>query len=384
MPSSSHAQPGQAMEITVERSDLLKELSVTQGIVERKTVIPILASFLFEAHDRNVAITATDLDSSLRTSCPAQVKKPGSCTLPARKLYDYVRLLGDGELSIKVLENHWVQIRSGRSNTKMVGMAFENFPALPPFPGEATVHLPAQLLRTMISKTIFAISQEETRYTLNGALWAVRPDGMTMVSTDGHRMAHIETTNLTLPVAAETRVLVPRKAMLAISSLLNSPEVETVEFARDDSTLFFRIGSRLLTSRQLTGQFPNYQAVLPCALDKTVLVRSGDFTRAIQRVSTFADERSNAVRLRLESDHMKVYSSSSESGESEDIVETIYRDEPLQIGFNSRYLLDFLKVAGPGDVQFHFAAGDQAGEFRPDEPADTQCRYRYIAMPLRV
>jgi DNA polymerase-3 subunit beta len=383
MPSTDK-RPEAAMEITLDRSDLLKELSVTQGVVERKATIPILASFLFEAGDGKLAITATDLDSSLHTSCPAQVKKTGSCTVPARKLHDYVRLLQDGEVTIKLLENHWVQIRSGRSNTKMVGMACDKFPVLPSFPVDSTLSLPAQLLRTMISKTIFSISQEESRYTLNGALLVIRPDGMTMVATDGHRMSHIETTNFKAPVTVETKVLIPKKALAEIHSLLSSPDLDTLEFAMDDSTLFFRIGSRLLTSRQLTGQFPNYQAVLPRTLDKTVALRSDEFARAIQRVSTFSDIHSNSVRLKMENDHVKLFTSSSESGESEDSVETSYRGEPLQIGFNSRYLLDFLKVAGPGDVHFHFKATELAGEFRPDEPADSECRYRYIVMPLRV
>src|ERR1700761_9184647 len=158
------------MEMTVSKVELLRELTATQGVVERKTTIPILSNFLFEAGGDKLSITATDLDLSLRTSCPAKVKKEGSCTIPARKLYDYVKLLGDGEISIKLLENHWVQIRSGRSNTKMVGMARANFPALPAFPAESAISLPAQVLRQLIGKTIFSISSEESRYTLNGAL----------------------------------------------------------------------------------------------------------------------------------------------------------------------------------------------------------------------
>src|SRR3954462_3200135 len=149
---------GTMMEITVSKQDLLKELTATQGVVERKTTIPILSNFLFEAGGDKLSITATDLDLSLRTSCPAKVKKEGSCTIPARKLYDYVKLLPDGEISIKQLENHWVQIRSGRSNTKMVGMARANFPALPGFPHTSALNLPSAILKALIAKTIFAIS----------------------------------------------------------------------------------------------------------------------------------------------------------------------------------------------------------------------------------
>src|SRR4051812_16752204 len=168
--SSTATAQGTAMEITVSKFDLLRELTATQGVVERKTTIPILSNFLFEAAEGKLSITATDLDLSLKTSCAAKVKKEGSCTIPARKLYDYVKLLPDGEISIKLMENHWVQIRAGRSNTKMVGMARANFPAVPHFPHTSALNLPSAILKALIAKTIFAISNEESRYTLNGAL----------------------------------------------------------------------------------------------------------------------------------------------------------------------------------------------------------------------
>src|SRR5690349_7861366 len=220
------------MEITVSKFELLRELTATQGVVERKTTIPILSNYLFEAAGDRLSITATDLDLSLRTSCAAKVKKDGSCTIPARKLHDYVKLLGDGDISIKLLENHWVQIRSGRSNTKMVGMARANFPALPLFPAESALQLPAQTVRTLISRTIFAISNEESRYTLNGALLVLKPESLTMVATDGHRLAYVEHNGTKLPVNGEMRVLVPKKAMSELSALLNSSDPQTVEFAK--------------------------------------------------------------------------------------------------------------------------------------------------------
>src|SRR6266705_5054308 len=163
--TTAAAAPTGNLEITVSRAELLRELTAAQSVVERKTTIPILSNFLFEAADDKLVITATDLDQSIRTSCAARVKKPGACTIPARKLFDYVKLLPDGDISIKLMENHWVQIRAGRSNTKMVGMARANFPAVPTFPDNLAMQLPAQVLRTLIGKTIFAISSEESRYT---------------------------------------------------------------------------------------------------------------------------------------------------------------------------------------------------------------------------
>jgi DNA polymerase III subunit beta len=384
MPSATGIEVGTTMEISVSKNDLLKELTATQGVVERKTTIPILSNFLFEAGGDKLSITATDLDLSLRTSCPAKVKKEGSCTIPARKLYEYVKLLGDGDISIKLLENHWVQIRSGRSNTKMVGMARANFPALPLFPAESALQLPAQVLRQLIAKTIFSISNEESRYTLNGALMVLKPESITMVATDGHRLAHIEHNTTKLPVSGELKVLVPKKAMAELSTLLNSSDAPTVEFAKDESTLFFRIGGRLLTSRQLTGQFPNYEAVLPRDNNKSVTVHCDELSSAIQRVAQFADERSNAIRMRVEKNELKVSSSNTETGESEDSIETAYTGDPMVIGFNSQYLLEFLKVVGAGDVRFEFKDAQTAGQLRPDEAADSEYRYRYIVMPMRI
>jgi len=371
------------MEITVSKFELLRELTATQGVVERKTTIPILSNYLFEAAGDKLSLTATDLDLSLRTSCLVKVKKEGACTIPARKLHDYVKLLPDAEITIKLLENHWVSIRCGRSNTKMVGMARSNFPSLPAFPTAGVVKIPAQVLRGMIAKTGFAIASEESRYTLNGALMVLKTESITMVATDGHRLSHIERSGEKFEgVSGEMKTLVPKKAMDELKSLLDSTDVETIEFAKDESTLFFRIGPRLLTSRQLTGQFPNYEAVLPKDNNKSITVRGEELNAAISRVAQFADERSRAVRLRLEKGELKLSASSSEMGESEDSIEIDYDGDALAIGFNAQYLLDFLKATGSGEVKLEFKDGQSAGQMRPAESEDY--KYRYIVMPMRI
>jgi DNA polymerase-3 subunit beta len=371
------------MDIQLSQAELLRELTATQGVVERKTTIPILSNFLFEAAGDRLTITATDLDLSLRTSCPATVKKEGSCTIPARKLYEYVKLLPEGQVTIKQMENHWVQIRAGRSNTKMVGMARANFPALPAFPGGSATKLPVTVLHNLIAKTIFAISNEESRYTLNGALMVIKAESIAMVATDGHRLAHIETKASFPGVSGELKTLVPRKAMNELKSLLDQTDDDSIEFAKDDSTLFFRIGGRLLTSRQLTGQFPNYEAVLPRDNNKAVVVTCSELMASIQRVAQFADERSGAIRMKLEKDEMRISSSSTDAGESEDVIETSYKSDPLMIGFNSQYMLDFLRVTNSGEVRLEFKDSQSAGQMRPEGGADDY-KYRYIIMPMRI
>lgn len=374
-----------AMEISVSRQELLRELTATQSVVERKTTIPILSNFLIEAADDKLTITGTDLDQSMKTSCPAKVKKPGACTIPARKLYDYIKLLGDGDISIKLLENHWVQIRAGRSNTKMVGMARANFPQVPEFPESSVTKIPTSSLKNLISKTIFAISNEESRYTLNGALLVLKAESLTMVATDGHRLAHIEKSGENLSnISGEKKTLIPRKALAELQSLLSASDEEYLEFADDEQTLFFRIGHRTLTSRKLTGQFPNYEAVMPRDNNKFAVVRSEDLNASIQRVAQFADERSGAIKMRIEQNELKISSSSTDSGESEDVIETPYSFDPLVVGFNSSYMLDFLKATGnSGEVRLEFKDAQSAGQMRPEDGADDY-KYRYIIMPMRI
>src|SRR6266513_5820777 len=391
MPVEAIAAPAvgtATMEITVSKVELLRELSATQGVVARKTTIPILSNYLFEASGDRLSLTATDLDLSLRTSCNAKVKKEGSCTIPARKLHDYVKLLPDADITIKMLENHWVSIRCGRSNTKMVGMARSNFPSLPVFPTAGVVKIPALVLRGMIARTGFAIANEESRYTLNGALMVLKPESITMVATDGHRLAHVERNGEKFEgVSGELKTLVPKKAMDELRSLVDAADdVETIEFAKDDSTLYFRICQRLLTSRQLTGQFPNYEAVLPKDNTKAVVVTCEEISAAIKRVAQFADERSGAIRLKLEKDEIRVSSSSTETGESEDSIETTYKADPLVIGFNSQYLLDFFKASNLNSIRLEFKDPQSAGQLRPEEDtgAGEQYKYRYVVMPMRI
>jgi DNA polymerase-3 subunit beta len=376
---------GAAMEITVSRQDLVRELTATQNVVERKTTIPILSNFLIEAEGDRLNITATDLDQAIRTSAAAKIKQPGACTIPARKLYDYIKLLPGGDISIKLLENHWVQIRCGRSNTKMVGMARANYPQVPEFPSIAVTSISVPALKTLIARTIFAISNEESRYTLNGALLVIKAESLAMVATDGHRLAYVEKPNEILEgISGEKRVLVPRKALQELQQLLSNTEAEKVEFADDEHTLFFRVGHRTLSTRKLSGQFPNFEAVMPNDNTKFAVVRCSELSAAIERVAQFADERSGAIRLRLESNELKISASSTDSGESEDTIDTPYSSDPIAVGFNSVYILDFLKAVGnEGEVRLEFKDSQSAGQMRPEDP-DAEYKYRYVLMPMRI
>jgi DNA polymerase III subunit beta len=370
------------MEFSVKRSDLLDELELTQGVVERKTTIPILSNLLIEAKGSRLTITATDLELSIRTSCEAKVKKEGAGTIPAKKLFELLRLLPEGEIKFKLQENHWVHITSDRKNYKLVGMSKDNFPALPAFP-HALIKIPAALLEDAIAKTTFAISLEESRYTLNGALLVLKPGSLAMVATDGHRLAMVEKDHKFEGFSNETRVLIPKKAMTEVQRLVaKSSEEGDVEFAQDESHLFFQIGRRLLTSRKLTGQFPNYEAVLPRDANKTLVIGRDELQEALRRVAQLADQRSHAVKFMLSNEGLEVSSSSPEYGEAKEIIEKEFKGDTIAIGFNAQYLLDFLGAAADGPISFELKDEQSAGQLRPT--SDDSSRYRYVVMPMRI
>src|SRR5579871_2806531 len=295
-----------SMEFSVTKSALLNELNTTQGVVERKTTIPILSNLLVEAKGSRLTITATDLELSVRTSCEAKIKKEGAGTIPAKKLLELVRLLPDGEIKFRLLDNHWVEIVSDKKKYKLVGMAKENFPALPAMP-HTLAKIPAALLESLIGKTKFAISMEESRYTLNGGLLILKPDTLNKVATDGHRLALAETDQKLTGLNGEMKVLIPKKAMDEVSKLASSADSEAqIEFAKDESHLFFQVGHRLLISRILTGQFPNYEAVLPRDNDKRMVLERAELTDAVRRVSQLADQRSHAVKLSISKEGVEI------------------------------------------------------------------------------
>lgn len=372
------------MEFTVSKSDLVRELSLSQGVVEKKTTIPILSNVLLEAADDRITLSATDLELGIRCSCPARIKKEGSGTVPARKLLDYVRLLPEGDVNMKFLENHWANITSGRSRTRIAGMSRESFPELPEMPA-AIADIPVKTLIAMIARTQFAISMEESRFTLNGALLLMQPEGLTMVSTDSHRLAYVQAKAADSgQIEQQFRALIPKKAMTELMKLAEElgPEGKAT-FSGDDNHLYFQVGHRLLMTRKLTGNFPDYERVLPKDHALTAKLRKDEIRSAIERVAQFADERSRAIRVRFTSGEVQVFSSSVETGESEESVPSEYNGPDLEIGFNAQYLLDFLRAIPQDQVTFELKDQKSAGEMRP--AGDTVAEnYRYIVMPMRI
>jgi len=372
------------MEFTVSKADLVRELNLSQGVVEKKTTIPILSNVLVEATGDRINLTATDLELGIRSSCPARVKKQGASTIPAKRLLDYVRLLPDADVDIKLQENQWMSLVCGRSRTRIAGMSRESFPELPQMP-DVLAQIPVGLLASMISKTIFAISMEESRFTLNGSLLILKNTGIVMVATDSHRLAMVENPLELAGVTTPFRALLPRKAMGEILKLAqDSGSDATIQFSGDENHLFFQLGERLLLSRKLTGNFPDFERVLPKDHPHSVAVDREELRKSIERVAQFSDERSRAIRVRVQEGELHVHSSLSETGESEESLPVDYDGSPVEIGFNASYLLDFLRATTEAQVAFHFKDGTSAGELRPAGETAPDYKYRYIVMPMRI
>ena len=373
----------ESMQFVVSKQNLQKELSFVQGVVEKKNTIPVLSNILLESVGENsIRITGTDLDVTIRCDMDAEeITAPGSMCVQARKLFEIARLLPDAPVSFKKEENDWVTVKCDRARFKMVGVSREAFPEVPTFKSAPT-KLPASVLKTFIDRTIFAITQEESRYTLSGAKFVLDENGAKMVTTDGHRLAYVEKKNVTKNGATQAiDTLIPRKTLAELTKLTTGFD-EDISLGMDENHIYFQVGPRLLISRMLYGQFPNYEMVMPKNNDKSVEFNSSLLNLAIRRVALMADERSHAIRFHLEPNQLVISSQNAEEGEANETLQTEYAGEETDIGFNAQYLQEFLNVIGDAKVAFDFKDGNSQAQLKPSENGDYD--YKYIVMPMRI
>jgi len=367
------------MQFSVSKSSLLKELNLLQGIVEKKSTIPILSNVLIETADSKISFVATDLDVSLQTECPAELSGTGSVVLQARKLFDIVRNLPDAEISFTKEDNDWVKIVCASSQFRIVGQAKEHFPSTPKSEKGGVV-IPSNVVNGLINRTVFAITQEESRYALNGSLLILSDGKLQMVATDGHRLA-LAASEIEQSSDEALKVIVPKKALIELGKLTAGSD-DNLELSRDENHLYFEIQNRKLTSRMLAGQFPNYELVLPKNNDKSVTLNVDKVTQAIRRAALMADERSHGVKVDLAGNQLSITSQSADVGEAREVIPIDYTGESLSIGFNAQYLLDFLGVVGTDEVLFEFKDEQSPALMRP--AGDEQSNYKYVIMPMRL
>lgn len=366
------------MHLTIGKTVFLKELNALQGVVEKKSTIPILSNLLLEAVSGELWIKGTDLDVSISTRCEAEIKQEGAVCIQAKKLFEIIRLLPDADIEIKRGENDQVSLVCERSRFKMLGLPKDNFPEIKTFEGAFWL-IPSDLIRTFISRTVFAITTEESRYALNGAKMELSGKGIRMVATDGHRLSFIE--RYTDFGDARLDVLIPKKTLTELSRLCLETG-DAVEVGNSDNHLFFRVGKRLLASRTLTGQFPNYELVLPKENNNRVVAENARVASAIKRVALMADDRSHAIKFDVSDGQINITSQSSEMGEAGESLPVEYSGPQITAGFNAQYLLDFFNVIQDGDVIFEFKDGNSQTQIRSSN--DSEYDLRYIVMPMRL
>src|SRR2546423_2625042 len=369
------------MQFVVARGVLQKELAFVQGIVERKNTIPVLANILIEsAGEDAIRISGTDLDVTIRCDADAQeISTQGAICVPARKLFDIARLLPDAPVSFRKEENDWVTVECDRSKFRLPGVSKESFPELPGFKS-TPLKLPASVLKMLIERTIFAITQEEGRYTLSGAKFELDKKDIKMVTTDGHRLAFVST-GRSNGDGDGLDVLIPRKTLAELTKLTSDFDGD-INLGADDNHVYFQVGSRLLISRMLSGQFPNYEMVMPKNNDQAAVFDTVALNQAVRRVALMADDRSHAIRLHLSKEQLLISSQNAEEGEARETVNTDFAGNETEIGFNAQYIQDFLNVVGSEKVVFEFKDGNSQAQLRPVD--DNKHDYKYVLMPMRL
>ena len=372
------------MKLTIERATLLKALAHVQSVVERRNTIPILANVLLDARDGVLSLTATDMDLAINERIAADVAQDGATTAPAHTFYDIVRKLPDGaqvEIETDGGAGQLV-IRSGRSRFSLSCLPTEDFPMLSGGDLPVRFSLPAGELRGLIDRTRFAISTEETRYYLNGIyLHTADTDGgkvLRAVATDGHRLARVE---MGLPGGAADMpgVIVPRKAIAELRKLVDET-ADSVEVEMSDTRIRLAFENVVLTSKLIDGTFPDYERVIPANNDKLLEVKCGAFAAAVDRVSTISSEKSRAIKLSVAPGALTLSATSAENGSASEELEVGYDETALEIGFNSRYLLDVTQQIEGEDAQF--VLSDAASPTLVRDKADASALY--VLMPMRV
>jgi DNA polymerase III subunit beta len=373
------------MKINVERSAFLKSLGHVQSVVERRNTIPILSNVLIEAAKGRLKLTATDLDIQIVESLPSDVLKPGTATAPAHMLYDIVRKMPEGsQVQAETIggDAGRLLVSAGSIRFELACLPQEDFPQMAAGDLPHRFRLAADQLIALIEKTRFAISTEETRFYLNGIYVHAAKNGkeqsLRAVATDGHRLARYE---LDLPDGAAEipGVIVPRKTVAELRRLLEDAD-GAIEIGLSENRLHFSFGSVELTSKLIDGSFPDYQRVIPSANDKVLTLDAKDFSLAVDRVSTISADKTRAVKLNLAGDKVVLSVVNPESGTATEELGANYTADPIEIGFNARYLLDITGQIAGKDVRFLLA---DAGS--PTLIEDTEDkRTLYVLMPMRV
>lgn len=370
------------MKLTIAKADLQRGLARIQSIVEKRNSMPILANALIEAADGKLEIAATDLEVGIRGSEAAEVARPGGLTVSAKKLFEIIRELPDDVVQLEATPNSYLEIQCARAKFTLAGTASEEYPTLPVFSPEKTVMVQAAVLGSMIERTMYAASADETRYNLNGVYLEVLEETgkIRMAATDGHRLALVDR-NLTSEVEGLTSgVIIPRKGLAELKRLVDEDDAEEIELAFEGNNGLARKGDVTLVMRLIEGEFPNYRQVIPKEHTITLTLAVDTISQAVRRVALLSSERSRAVKFELSESQLVISSNNPDLGDAREELDIEYSGEPLSIGFNARYLQDALNASHAKEIQLAFLDDLSPARVTPTDDPDTLA----VVMPMRI
>jgi DNA polymerase-3 subunit beta len=363
------------MKLSVSKEKLLEGLQTVQNVVSTRTTLPILSNVLLEAVDGQLHLTTTDLDVGMRGAIEATIEKPGAATLPARRLFSIVRELPSAEIVLEVDSKSVASIRCGPSYFKILGLPQEEFPPLPKFEGAKTFTLRQKDLKDGLRKTAYAISTDETRYVLNGILFSFKDNKLTLVATDGRRLALVDL-ELEFPRSHEVDLILPTKAVTELSRLVS--EEGDIKMSVSENQVAFEVDGTLLVSKLIEGNYPNYRQVIPPEAKERIILERESFLNTVHRVSLLSSEKSNSVKLVFSKNNIDIIANTPEVGEARESLPVNYKGREFSVAFNPEFLMAPLRNL-PNDEVFL----DLIDEMSPGV-IKVQSPFLYVLMPMRI
>jgi DNA polymerase-3 subunit beta len=375
------------MDFEIDKREFLKGLGLMQSVAGRRTTLPILSHILLEGEKDSLCLIGTDLETGIREELVAKIHQEGKASVSAKKIFEIVKELPEETIHIKKKENQWITIQCGKSVFNLAGLDPEEFPSLPTYTDESFSQVSTHLIKEMIEKTVFAASNEESRYHLNGILISQSKKGereiLRMVATDGHRLSLLDRESQMIR-GIEKGIIIPKKGVLEIKKIMGDRDgEEEIKVYFDQTHGFFKMGKSLMVIRLIDGEFPEYEQVIPKGNDKRVLMEKGKMYASLRRVSTMASERVEGIKFSVKKNFVELSSYHQDFGDAKEEVEVSYEGPSLEIGFNARYLMEALSVMDMEDVVMELKDEGSPGIIKPQsvtEPSNQLC----IIMPMRI
>lgn len=369
------------MKLEIEKKELINLIGKTQNIVEKKNTMPVLINILLEAEKDQLKVFATDLEVSLTDSVKVKVHQSGKVAVSAKSLFEITKELADAPIQLVKKENNWLEIKQGKYLSKIVGIGAEEYPIFPAYTSTQFLEIEAEVLKDMIDKTIYSVSNDETRYHLNGVFFEQKGDtGYTMVATDGHRLCLVNKKIASNQVTnSQAGVIIPRKGLHEIKKLLESFSGQ-FELAIEGSQLIVKKQTTTLMVRLIEGKYPNYQQFIPNKLNQKVIINRESFLTSLKRVSLLANHKSKAVTLSLSNGKMEITSNNPELGDAREEIEVGYDGKEMKIGFNAKYITDILNAIHDEKIDFEINDQLSPGLMRPHNDQSYTC----VVMPMRI